>query len=410
MAQEPSAGDGPSYIALLRWFWTFVGLDGVPIGGSALNDGRHYLRALAILSPQVTHGVAGYGAACESADAASNFALLASVLGASGLDVREGMVHDLEARRFHAVHEFLRLLHHRSSTSAAKASPMPVDLGAEDDQLDGCYARGVLWLLQLVAEWPRVPPDDAEAAALHASAKNLHAQLTAGRPLTAAFVNGAAVRARVCSGELYMLSCALIFNVPVAELQSSSAVEVHARVLEFLAQQGYHVLDTDGDPEQAAQQLASSCGSGDDARWVHMSVLWRTMEAHTHSVLDLAAVRAHSAALLSQQQQQQQQPADGSEPAGFSEAGEALQTWMVSVCTKFDRALASVQQKHGKAPHEIQRAMPDVSDLVTAFRSETAEQPSFFSLFLLLSFLVKTDDLSRQARDKHTEHSTKSSF
>ncbi len=48
-----TAGDGPSYIALLRWFWTFVGLDEVAIGGSALNDGRHYLRAMAILAPQV---------------------------------------------------------------------------------------------------------------------------------------------------------------------------------------------------------------------------------------------------------------------------------------------------------------------------------------------------------------------
>lgn len=51
---ELSAGEGPSYIALLRWFWTFAGLEGVPIGGSALNDGAHYLRALAILAPQVS--------------------------------------------------------------------------------------------------------------------------------------------------------------------------------------------------------------------------------------------------------------------------------------------------------------------------------------------------------------------
>ena len=38
-----------------------------------------------------------------------------------------------------------------------------------------------------------------------------------------------------------------------------------------------------------------------------------------------------------------------------------------SCLQKFDRALASVQHKHGKAAHEIQRAMPVVSDLVAAF-------------------------------------------
>jgi hypothetical protein len=65
---EPAAGEGPSYIALLRWFWTFVGLDGVPIGGSALNDGRHYLRAVAILAPKVTQLIPGYDLACDSLD------------------------------------------------------------------------------------------------------------------------------------------------------------------------------------------------------------------------------------------------------------------------------------------------------------------------------------------------------
>ena len=48
---------------------------------------------------------------------------------------------------------------------------------------------------------------------------------------------------------------------------------------------------------------------------VHMSVLWRTMEAHTHSVLDLSAVMAHSMALVSQSH-----PVDSSqEAAGFGE-------------------------------------------------------------------------------------------
>lgn len=373
MAEAPSsAGDGPSYIALLRWFWTFAGLDGVPIGGSALNDGRHYLRALSILAPQVTAGVGGYVAACESGDTERNFALLERVLAPSGIHAREGLVQDLQARRFHAVHEFLRLLHHRSITSDAKASPVLAHDAPEDDLLDSCFARGVLWLLQLVADWPRAPPD-AEAAALHASTKNLHAQLT-GRTLTAAFVDGAAVRARLCSGELYALASALVFSVPLVELHRRTAAETHARVLDFLADQGYHVLDADGDQCHAVQQLASGCGSGEDARWVHMSVLWRTMEAYTHSVLDLSAVMAHSMALVSQMQ-----PVDGSQ--GFVEAGEALQSWMAAVCKKFDRALASVQQKHGKAAHEIQRAMPDVTDLVAAF-SDGVCVPGLWSFYL----------------------------
>ena len=360
---EPSAGDGPSYIALLRWFWTFAGLDGIPIGGSALNDGRHYLRAMPLLAPRVDlHAIPGYAAACESGDATVNFALLERVLEVSGVHVREGLVQDLQARRFHAVHEFLRLLHHRSTAATRsnaasyEAAPVLAQDATEDDSLDSCFARGVMWLLRLVAEWPGAPTD-ADSAGLQASAKNLHAQLT-GRPLTPAFVDGGAVRARICSGELYALSCALIFSVPLVEMRRTSAAETHARVLDFLAQEGYHVLDADGDPNLAVQQLASGCSSGDDARWVHMSVLWRTMEAYTHSVLDLSAVMAHSIALLSP---------DNEEAAGFDEAGEALQSWMAAVCTKFDRALASVQHKHGKAAHEIQRAMPDVTDLVGAF-------------------------------------------
>ncbi len=323
----------------------------------------------------MTGGIAGYATACESGDTETNFALLERVLLSSGIYAREGLVQDLQARRFHAVHEFLRLLHHRSTTSDAKASPVLAQDGPEDDMLDSCFARGVLWLLQLVAEWPRAQPD-AESLALHASTKNLHAQLT-GRTLTAAFVDGAAVRARICSGELYALACALVFSVPLVELRRPTAAETHARVLDFLADQGYHVLDADGDPNHAVQQLASGCGSGDDARWVHMSVLWRTMEAHTHSVLDISAVMAHSVALVSQSQ-----PVDSSkEVAGFGEAGEALQSWMAAVCKKFDRALASVQHKHGKAAHEIQRAMPDISDLVIAF-SDGVCVPGLWSFYL----------------------------
>lgn len=323
----------------------------------------------------MTDGISGYAAACESQDVENNFALLERVLQPSGIHVREGLIEDLKARRFHAVHEFLRLLHHRSTTSDGKASPVLAHGGTEDDLLNSCFARGVLWLLQLVAEWPRAPLD-ADSAALHAATKNLHAQLVS-RTLTVAFVDGAAVRARICSGELYALSCALIFNVPLAELRRQSATETHARVLEYLAQQGYHVLDTDGDPDQAKEQLASGCGSGDDARWVHMSVLWRTMEAHTHSMLDLSAVSAHSVALLSQLQAGD----SGEEAAGFNEAGEALQSWMAAVCKKFDLALASVQQKHGKAAHEIQRAMPDVTDLVAAF-SDGVCVPGLWSFYL----------------------------
>ena len=422
---EPSAGDGPSYIALLRWFWTFAGLDGIPIGGSALNDGRHYLRAMSLLAPRADlHAIPGYTAACESGDDTVNFALLERVLEVSGVHVREGLVQDLQARRFHAVHEFLRLLHHRSTaatrsnTASYEAEPALAQDATEDDSLDSCFARGVMWLLRLVAEWPGAPTD-ADAAGLHASAKNLHAQLV-GRTLTPASVDGGAVGARICSGELYALSCALIFSVPLVELRRPSAAETHARVLEFLAQEGYHVLDADGDPQLAVQQLASGCGSksvhlithptvsryrdflvgagGDDARWVHMSVLWRTMEAYTHSVLDLrcdlsetngecksvlrahrvffcwcSAVMAHSMALLS--------PDSSEEAAGFGEAGEALQSWMAAVCTKFDRALASVQHKHGKAAHEIQRAMPDVTDLVGAF-SDGVCIPGLWSFYL----------------------------
>jgi hypothetical protein len=40
-------GEGPSYIALLRWFWSFVGIKG-QIGGSALQDGRYFLDAMVI--------------------------------------------------------------------------------------------------------------------------------------------------------------------------------------------------------------------------------------------------------------------------------------------------------------------------------------------------------------------------
>ena len=357
---EPAAGEGPSYIALLRWFWTFVGLDDVPIGGSALNDGRHYLRAVAILAPQVTQLIAGYGLACDSADdAAGNFALLAEVLPPSGLHVRDGLVADLEARRFHAVHEFLRLLHHRSITSNALGAPAAADASPDDELLDGCFARAVLWMLQLLARWPR-PPPDAGGGGLHADLKDLHGRLV-NRRISAAFAEEPSLSARLCSGEVYALACALVFNVPLAELQRPSALETQTRVLEFLAQQGYHVLDADGDAAQAAQQLATGSGTGSDERWVHMSVLWRMMEAHTHSILDLTAVWTHAAALLAVPNP------DELGDDGFSEAGEALQSWMEAVCTKFDRALATVQQRHGKTPSEIQRAMPAVTDLVGGF-------------------------------------------
>ena len=246
-----------------------------------------------------------------------------------------------------------------SSEAEDCGMPAAADASPDDELLDGCFARAVLWMLQLLARWPR-PPPDAGGGGLHADLKDLHGRLV-NRRISAAFAEEPSLSARLCSGEVYALACALVFNVPLAELQRPSALETQTRVLEFLAQQGYHVLDADGDAAQAAQQLATGSGTGSDERWVHMSVLWRMMEAHTHSILDLTAVWTHAAALLAVPNP------DELGDDGFSEAGEALQSWMEAVCTKFDRALATVQQRHGKTPSEIQRAMPAVTDLVGGF-------------------------------------------
>ena len=106
------------------------------------------------------------------------------------------------------------------------------------------------------------------ADGLRGEAKGLYAQLSAGAELRAPFVDEEPVRARLCSGQLYALACSLIFNVPLRELQrdGADAAAMQGGLLDFLARNGYHVLDAEGDAQQAADHVASFGQRGDQRR------------------------------------------------------------------------------------------------------------------------------------------------
>jgi hypothetical protein len=284
-----------------------------------------------------------------------------------GLVVRDGLVADLEHGRFHAMHEFLRLLYRRATQnshghggetlSAADSDQNP---GGGGTRLDNCLARGTMWLLRLLSTWKQASPS-SEAQQMRADARRLFSGLTK-QSLCVSVSSGDQLGSRLCSGDIYVLACATIFHVPISSLRKgNNAVKTHAAILDFLDDHGYHVLDGTGDASVAAVQLAGGPASSGDARWVHLSVQWRLMEAYTHSVLDLDTLHTHVSVLKGLQHGR----ADGDN--AVMEADQALLSWVEAVCAKFDRALATVQKKHGKSPHQIDRAMPDVTDLVHNF-------------------------------------------
>ena len=259
-----------------------------------------------------------------------------------------------------------------ANAAGAASDPISFKHSAECPGDAAALGRAVLWLLRLLGTWAHPAAQaalpSAETGRACAQARHLFSDLVERRlQLHASFVGEASVGQQLCSGQLYALGCALMFHLPVEDLSHNRASDTHAAVLALLADNGYAVVGTKGESgvAESAQSLSLGPSCGDEqARDIHLQLLWMLMEVYTHSVLDLETLQTHVAVL------HQATPDDvpcALDDSHGGDPGEALLAWLAAVCAKFDRALAAVQLKHGKAPSAIDRAMPPVTDLLENF-------------------------------------------
>ena len=415
--------EGASYVQLLRWLWTFLQLP-APASGRALADGRIFLSALGSIVPRVVERFASYqsavagGAEGDSEEArAERYALLGQILAEAGVSSSAELATGLRDERFEVVESFLRTLHsaavrmgkteavvkaprsptndspsppikasrtpgsaRRSAAAAAAASVESIEadraIHAADAADDAAAAddarrrlsRGLHWTMELVA---RELPGSHSATVKTVQEELLQISARPAAEANERVLEGAAPRL-ASTGQLYILVCEALFNVPMPNFEAASAEATHRLVLQVLAARGHQPADGAGHGAGSlAERLAKPIYADDRAALGDHTLLLECLIQAYGSKVQPEAIIGHVAVLRGS--------ADGLPGGQHGEVSDALAEWMRAVSAKFDHALVHARLQSSQ-PRKSATQMPHVDNAVEAF-CDGVSLPALFAFY-----------------------------